>query len=92
MTMSRRPSVTVTAALFLLVGGLGLVQPSHSDGVDIRVYDRGHHDYHNWNDHEDRVYRSYREGRKEDYQDFRKIDREHQRGYWNWRHEHPDAE
>ena len=82
---------TAVVMLLVLVGSLAAWQPSHAE-VDIRFYDLDHRDYHRWDSNEDRAYRSYREGRREPYREFRHLSRDHQRGYWNWRHEHPDSD
>jgi hypothetical protein len=52
-----------------------------------RVYDSYHSDYHRW---DDRAYRRYLAEKHEPYRDFKKQDRDKQRDYWNWRHDHPD--
>src|SRR6267378_5127070 len=36
-------------------------------GVQFRVYDRDHRDYHNWADHEDRAHRRYLEAQYRSY-------------------------
>jgi hypothetical protein len=64
-------------------------RPRPQDGVQVRIYDRDHHDYHNWDDREDRRYlteqhRSYREYHRQHYRA--------QRHDWNWRHSHPDRD
>ena len=56
-----------------------------------RYYDRDAKDWHEWNDRENRAYRHYMEERREQYRDFGRLNRERQRNYWRWRHEHPDA-
>ena len=56
-----------------------------------KYYDRERHDYHEWNKHEDRAYRHWLEERHARYRDFVRTDREQQREYWRWRHEHPDT-
>jgi hypothetical protein len=58
--------------------------------VQVRVYDRDHHDYHYWNDHEDRAYREYLEGRHRTYVVYEHQNHKVQNHYWNWRHSHPD--
>lgn len=90
--MRKRHAVAAAAAVLVLVGGFGISQSGHADEIVVRVYDRAHHDYHNWDTNEERVYRSYLEGRHEAYREYRRINRKHQREYWHWRHEHPDAD
>jgi hypothetical protein len=80
-------------ALFLtvaLVGVAPIVAAAMPQAVQIRVYDSGHHDYHNWDDREDHAYRGYLTERHEDYRAYDKQHHKQQRAYWNWRHSHPD--
>jgi hypothetical protein len=58
--------------------------------VQVRIYDRDHHDYHNWDDREDRAYRSYLTEQHQAYRAYGKQHRKAQSQYWNWRHSHPD--
>jgi hypothetical protein len=58
--------------------------------VQVRVYDQGHHDYHNWDNREDRAYRHYL---VVEHRNYRECHRQHhnvQKHYWNWRHAHLD--
>jgi hypothetical protein len=59
-------------------------------GLQVRVYDRDHHDYHNWDDREDRAYRGYLVEQHRSYRVYGKQSHRSQRDYWNWRHSHPD--
>jgi hypothetical protein len=54
----------------------------------VRYYDEGRHDYHRWNNHEVVVYHSYWDGRHQPYRDYATLNRDEQRDYWKWRHEH----
>jgi hypothetical protein len=67
-----------------------VAEPKPQDGVQIRVYDRDHRDYHNWDDHEDRAYRGYLTEQHRSYRDYNRQHARVQRHYWNWRHTHPD--
>jgi Ni/Co efflux regulator RcnB len=58
--------------------------------VQVRVYDRDHHDYHYWNEHEDHAYREYLEGRHRTYVVYEHQNHKVQNHYWQWRHSHPD--
>ena len=58
--------------------------------VNVRVYDRDHHDYHNWDAHEDVVYRRYLGENHRDYREYHHLSHHDQRNYWNYRHSHPD--
>ena len=61
-------------------------------GVQFRVYDRDHNDYHNWDDHEDRAYRGYLTEQHQTYRVYAKQNHKRQNQYWNWRHSHPDKD
>jgi hypothetical protein len=87
--MREHKALAATAAL-LLLGGMAFCQPGYADGVELRVYDREHRDYHQWNTDEDGRYRSYLQERHEPYREYRVIGRDHQRAYWKWRHERRD--
>jgi hypothetical protein len=65
-------------------------RPSPPQEVQVRVYDRDHHDYHNWDGNEDRSYRLYLNERHREYRPYAEIKVKDQRSYWTWRHEHPD--
>lgn len=84
------------ASLFLaaaLVAPVSIVAaPAPQTGVQIRVYDRDHHDYHNWDDREDHAYRGYLVERHRNYRAYDRQNRRSQRDYWNWRHSHPDRD
>jgi hypothetical protein len=81
-------------ALFLTVAlaasGSFIATAATPQAVQIRVYDSGHHDYHNWDDREDHAYRGYLTERHENYRAYDKQNHKHQNDYWNWRHSHPD--
>jgi len=55
-----------------------------------RVYDPYHSDYHTWNDGETVYYNQWLTENHRDHQDFRKLHKEDQKRYWDWRHDHPD--
>ncbi|HWW84289.1 MAG TPA: hypothetical protein VNZ26_11835 [Vicinamibacterales bacterium] len=55
-------------------------------GVEFRVYDRRHHDYHRWNNTEQRAYRQYLSERRYQYHAYSRLRRERQDDYWRWRH------
>jgi len=67
-----------------------VVSTAQAQDVNVRVYDRDHHDYHNWDDHENLAYRRYLEENHREYRDYNRQNRRDQRAYWNWRHGHPD--
>jgi hypothetical protein len=60
-------------------------------GVGYRVYDPYYRDYHVWDDHETVYYGQWAgETHREPHREFRKLNRDEQKEYWNWRHNHPD--
>jgi hypothetical protein len=82
-------SLFLTAALAAPVSIMATPKPQEV-GVQVRVYDRDHKDYHNWDDREEHAYRGYLAERHENYRAYEKQKHKDQRHYWNWRHSHPD--
>ena len=78
----------LTAAL--AISGPIVAAAAQDAGVQIRVYDSHHHDYHNWDDREDRAYRNYQQERHEAYVSYEHRKHSYQQHYWTWRHSHPD--
>jgi hypothetical protein len=81
------------SALFLTAGLVAsgpIVTAAGPQAVQVRIYDSGHHDYHNWDEREDHAYRGYLTERHEDYRAYDKQHHKQQKAYWNWRHSHPD--
>ena len=60
------------------------------DGVQVRVYDSGHKDYHNWDDNENKAWGVYLSDNHKKSHEFSKSNKKEQSNYWNWRHSHPD--
>jgi hypothetical protein len=55
-----------------------------------RYYDTDRRDYHEWNDREAQAYRHWVEKeRHEKYRDWNHANKNQQREYWRWRHDHP---
>ncbi len=78
-------------SLATLTLGAAMFTPLFAQGVNVRIYDRDHKDYHNWNDNENRAYNRYlTDQHQERKRDFQKENRDRQRNYWKWRHEHGD--
>jgi hypothetical protein len=69
-----------------------IAAPRPQEGVQVRIYDRDHRDYHNWNDREDHAYRGYLVERHQTYRAYNDQRARDQRNYWKWRHNHPDRE
>lgn len=61
-------------------------------GIQVRVYDRDHRDYHNWDDREDRAYRGYLTERHQNYREYNRQNGREQKRYWKYRHNHPDRD
>jgi hypothetical protein len=84
------------AALLLTAGlaaplSLMAVPLPQSVGVQVRVYDRDHKDYHNWDDNENRAWGQFLVENRRTSHEFKKANRREQSEYWNWRHSHPDS-
>ena len=82
---------------FALAGALLAPVALRADDDDRRhvkrYYDPYRRDYHEWNEREERAYRHYlQEQRRGDYHDWRKANRDEQKAYWRWRHEHSEWE
>jgi hypothetical protein len=61
-------------------------------GVQVRVYDRNHKDYHNWDDHEQSAWGVYLTENHRKPHEYKAANRKEQSSYWNWRHAHPDKD
>jgi hypothetical protein len=70
---------------------LVVVQGKAQD-VQVRIYDRDHHDYHNWDAHEDHTYRHYLVIHHRSYVVYTRQHHSVQRHYWNYRHTYPDRD
>ncbi len=57
-----------------------------------RYQDAKHRDEHAWNDHEDRAFRMWLEERHRKYDGFDRLNARDQQAYWDWRHNHSDAQ
>ncbi|MGC1618836.1 MAG: hypothetical protein WA765_10145 [Candidatus Acidiferrum sp.] len=84
--------------MFRLKGYLGplvlsaaMLAPMLTSGCAARVryYDSYHNDYHRWDGGEEQSYRVWLGERHYEYRDFKKLNNDQQRDYWNWRHDHP---
>ena len=82
-------SLLLAAALAAPVAIMATPGPN-DDGVQVRVYDSHHKDYHNWDDHENRSWGLYLSNNHKKNHEFSKSSKREQSNYWNWRHSHPD--
>jgi hypothetical protein len=55
-----------------------------------RTYDPYRNDYHTWNSGEDGYYRQWIGERHYDYVDYKHQNKDRQKEYWKWRHDHDD--
>jgi hypothetical protein len=69
-----------------------VVVEAKAQEVQVRIYDRDHHDYHNWDAHEDRAYRHYLVVHHRTYVEYSRQGHSVQRNYWNYRHTYPDRD
>jgi hypothetical protein len=83
------PQIKKYASTLLLATALAGPLLAGGCAARVRVYDEYHSDYHYWNDGEVRAYRVWIGERHYDYREYNRLNREQQREYWAWRHEHP---
>ena len=83
-------SILLAAALAAPVAIMAAPEPT-DDGVQVRVYDSNHKDYHNWDDHENQAWGVYLTNHHRSHVEYRKARRSDRDGYWRWRHDHPDG-
>jgi hypothetical protein len=83
-----RRSLLVAAALVLPVISSGCAARV-GVGVGYRSYDPYHTDYHVWDDHERVYYNNWVvETHRDAHRDYRKLKKDEQKQYWDWRHNH----
>jgi hypothetical protein len=61
-------------------------------GVQVRVYDHNHKDYHNWDDHENHAWGVFLTNNHREHHEYSHANRKEQDQYWKWRHSHPDRD
>jgi hypothetical protein len=82
---SRPLSVMLLGAA--LASGVGVACASHP----YRVYDPYYTDYHVWNNDEVVYYNRWSaETHRDPHRDFRHLNKDEQKEYWTWRHNHGD--
>jgi len=57
-----------------------------------RYRDAKHKDEHEWNNREDQAYRIWAQENHRKYNDFSRLGSRDQQSYWDWRHNHSDAQ
>jgi hypothetical protein len=78
----------LTAALMMPVAVMAA--PPQRAGVQVRVYDSRHKDYHNWDDNENRQWGLYLTQNNRRPHEYKRAKKSEQTEYWNWRHDHSD--
>jgi hypothetical protein len=73
--------------LFLSAGLLAGCGGGHV-AVGYRAYDPGYSDYYTWDDHEGVYYNQWIVETHRPHRDYRRLRRNDQRAYWQWRHNH----
>ena len=64
-----------------------------SDQQNNKTYhDAKHNDDHQWNDHENRAYQMWTQETHRKSENFAKLNSRDQQSYWDWRHDHSDAQ
>lgn len=74
--------LALAAAIVVPVAGSGCA-------ARVRYYDEYHSDYHRWDDGEVRAYRVWLGERHYEWREYNRLNRDEQREYWRWRHDHP---
>jgi hypothetical protein len=82
-------SLFLTAVLASPVSMMAAPMPQ-SVGVQVRVYDKSHKDYHDYDDNEKQVYTQFRVTHKTYNEDLTRETPKHQAEYFKYRHAHPD--
>jgi hypothetical protein len=90
MHHSHRFIASLFLAAALVAPATIIAAPGPQVSLQVKVYDKDHHDYHSWDDHEDAAYRAYLTDQHRTYRVYAKQDHKTQRDYWNYRHSHPD--
>jgi len=80
----------VLAATMVAPAAIIAMPKPNDDGVQIRVYDAHHKDYHNWDDRENHAWGVYLNNNHRKAHEYKDSNSREQRNYWNWRHAHPD--
>jgi hypothetical protein len=57
-----------------------------------RYHDTKQNDDHEWNAREDQAYHAWTQETHRKSEDFAKLNSRDQQSYWNWRHDHSDAQ
>jgi hypothetical protein len=76
-------------SLIFLAGALAT--PIITTGCAHRVYDPYYSDYHTWDRHENVYYQQWVvENHRDPHRDYKHLNKDEQKQYWDWRHSHGD--
>jgi hypothetical protein len=79
----------LTSLLATCAVGLAVATSGCGGSVRVRTYDDPYyHDRHRWDDHETVYYNQWTTETHRDNRDFRKLNHDEQKQYWDWRHSH----
>lgn len=79
------------ASMFLAAAlALPVLNTACAEHHYYRAYDVEHNDYHVWDAQESVYYNQWAVETHRENRDFRKLNRDEQREYFNWRHSHHD--
>jgi hypothetical protein len=70
--------------------GLSMLLAGCTARVGYRAYDPGYSDYHVWGPGEANYYNQWVVEEHRPRRDYRRLNHNDQRQYWQWRHAHPD--
>jgi hypothetical protein len=91
--MSRFWNIALLNAALIVPITMAPIVLRAQDQTGARTYhDKQHNDEHAWNGQEDKAYRIYAKQNHRKYNGFSKLKEGDQQNYWNWRHEHSDAQ
>ncbi|MFZ1011332.1 MAG: hypothetical protein WAN65_31130 [Candidatus Sulfotelmatobacter sp.] len=63
-----------------------------AESDSVTYHDKAHNDDHEWNGQEQKAYGAYQKQYHQKDNDFSKQSPKNQQAYWNWRHQHSDAD
>jgi hypothetical protein len=82
-------SLLLLTAALMMPAAMMAARPQRA-GVQVRVYDSRHKDYHNWDDNENRQWGLYLTQNNRRPHEFKHAKKSERSEYWNWRHDHSD--
>jgi hypothetical protein len=92
MNSTHRIVASLFLAAALVTPATIIAAPTPQVGVQVRVYDRRHRDYHNWDGRENRAWGVYLTNNHRRNYEYSRANRREQDRYWAWRHHNPDRD